>query len=68
MAGRNTSEHRGGPERHDAKADPTWTGGRLVSEPSDVVLMVELVSQFLGIRPLEAARALFQNTFEMRCI
>jgi hypothetical protein len=30
MAGRNTREHRGGPERHDAKADPTWSGGRLV--------------------------------------
>jgi hypothetical protein len=24
------SEHRGGPERHDAKADPAWSGGRLV--------------------------------------
>ena len=23
-------EHRGGPERHDAKADPAWTGGRLL--------------------------------------
>jgi hypothetical protein len=22
-------ERRGGPERHDAKADPSWTGGRL---------------------------------------
>ncbi len=30
LVGRNTSEHRGGPERHDAKADPAWTGGRLV--------------------------------------
>jgi hypothetical protein len=29
MAGRNTREHRDGPERHDAKADPAWTGGRL---------------------------------------
>ncbi len=24
------SEHRGGPESHDAKADPAWTGGRLL--------------------------------------
>jgi len=23
-------EHRDGPERHDAKADPAWTGGRLL--------------------------------------
>ncbi len=30
LARRNASEHRGGPERHDAKADPAWTGGRLV--------------------------------------
>ncbi len=29
LAGRNASEHRGGPERHDVKADPTWRGGRL---------------------------------------
>jgi hypothetical protein len=29
VAGRNTSEHRDGPERHDAKADPTWRRGRL---------------------------------------
>ena len=30
MAGRNKREHRDGPEIHDAKADPTWTGGRLL--------------------------------------
>jgi hypothetical protein len=29
LAGRNMREHRDGPERHDAKADPAWTGGRL---------------------------------------
>ena len=29
LIGRNMREHRGGPERHDAKADPAWTGGRL---------------------------------------
>ena len=23
-------EHRDGPEKHDAKADPAWTGGRLL--------------------------------------
>jgi len=29
LAGRNMYEHRDGPEIHDAKADPAWTGGRL---------------------------------------
>ena len=30
LAGHNASEHRDGSESHDAKADPAWTGGRLV--------------------------------------
>ena len=44
LAGRNMCEHRDGPEIHDAKADPAWTGGRLVrgfeSEAMSVVTIM----------------------------
>ena len=33
------SERRDGPERHDAKADPAWIGGRLawIGSPDDFI-------------------------------